>query len=327
MYNIHMEEAIKTIATQFNFSPVIENGEKLKPAESFVLCGMGGSHLSAGLLKIYNPKIDVYVHRDYGLPLFAEKRLSGAMYIASSYSGNTEEVLHFAETAREKGLNVVAVAIGGQLIDWAKKHSLPYIQLPDTGIQPRSAVGFSMIAIAKIIEGDEAVAELQKLGTKLSPLKTEEQSRTLADSLKGKIPVVYSSRRNLPIAYNWKIKFNETAKIPAFYNVFPELNHNEMTGFDVVDSTRALSEKFHFIFLTDTDARPQINHRMEVCKTMYEDRGLSVTSIPLSGETVFEKIFNSLTLADWTSLHLSRFYKVDAQNVPMVEEFKKKIAG
>lgn len=321
-----MEEAIKNIASQFNFSPVIENESKFKSSDSIVLGGMGGSHLSAGLLKIYNPTLDIYIHRDYGLPLLTQKRFKESLFIASSYSGNTEEVLDFAEKAFAEKYNLAIIAIGGKLLEFAKKNSIPYIQMPDTGIQPRSAVGFSIISLAKLIEGDEAVSELNKLGTKLSPLKWESEGEKLAQTLKGKIPVIYSSRTNHAIAYNWKIKFNETAKIPAFFNFFPELNHNEMTGFDVIDSTKELSDKFHFIFLEGSNDHPKIMRRMEVCKKLYEDRGLNVTAIELSGETVFEKIFSSLTLADWTTLHLSKIYNTEPDQVPMVEEFKKLIA-
>lgn len=332
-----MKDAIENFASQFNFSPTVENAEKLMPATSFVLGGMGGSHLAASILKINNPALDIYIHRDYGLPVFAEKRDS--MYIASSYSGNTEEVLDFAEKARQKNFNVVAVATGGRLVAWAQEHSLPYIVLPDTGIQPRMALGFSAIALAKLIDPSVLTGQnsLHTLAQILSPSAFEIAGRDLAGKLKGKVPIVYSSRSNLPIAYNWKIKFNETAKIPAFYNVFPELNHNEMNGFD---STRPLSANFHFIFLRDASDHPQIVRRMAVCKEMYEDRGLPVTQIELSGdiggvadadsqarENSFVKIFNSLILADWTALALAEFYGNDPQNVPMIEEFKKKIAG
>ena len=197
-----MEDAIKGLSTQFNFIPTIENADALKPADSFVVCGMGGSHLSAGLLKIYNPAYNIHVHRDYGLPTLSEKRFANSMFIASSYSGNTEEVIDFAAAAYGKKHNVVAIAIGGKLIEWAQKNGVPYIQLPDTGIQPRSAVGFSIIALAKLVGGDEAVGQLNLLGTRLSPLRLDAAGQELARTLHGKVPVVYASRTNLPIAYN-----------------------------------------------------------------------------------------------------------------------------
>ncbi len=326
VYTGAMEDAIKTLATQFNFVPTIQNADALKAAESFVVCGMGGSHLSAGLLKIYNPEFNIHVHRDYGLPTLSDKRFAQSMFIASSYSGNTEEVLDFATQAHAKKYNVVVVAIGGALIDWAEAHGVPFIQLPNTNIQPRSAVGFSIIALAKLIGGDTAVAQLNLLGTRLSPLRLDPVGQEIAKTLQGKIPVIYTSRSHLPIAYNWKIKFNETAKIPAFYNVFSELNHNEMAGFDVIDSTRGLSSNFHFIFLNDDQDHPQIIKRMQVTKKLYEDRGFGVTMLPLLGQSVFEKIFNSLTVADWAALYLSRFYGTEPEAVPIIEEMKKLIA-
>lgn len=321
-----MDKAIKDITSQFSFNPIIENESKIKSAESLVLCGMGGSHLAAGILKIYNPTLDIYIHRDYGLPLLSEKRFRDSLFVASSYSGNTEETLDFAEQAFAARYNLAIISTGGKLIEFAKENRLPYIQIPNTGIQPRNALGLSIIALSKLIGVDEALAEIQKLGSQLDPKSFESAGQKIAEELKGKVPVIYSSRSNLAVAYNWKIKFNETAKIPAFYNVLPELNHNEMTGFDVVDATKNLSAGFHFIFLEDSDDSPKIMRRMLVLRKLYEDRGLPVKVVELKGKTIFEKIFNSLILADWVALSLSGIYGTEPDQVPMVEEFKKLIA-
>lgn len=326
MYNIDMEDAIRNFSKQFSFNPIIENESKLRPADGIVFCGMGGSHLSAGLIKIYNPSADIYIHRDYGLPLLSEKRFRDSLFVASSHSGNTEETLDFAEQAFTKHYNLAIISTGGKLIEFAQKNKLPYIKLPDLGIQPRTAVGISIIALAKLIGDEDALSEIKKLGGQLDPKPFEQVGAELAKELNGKIPAVYSSRSNLSVAYNWKIKFNETAKIPAFYNILPELNHNEMTGFDVTKGTMELSAKFHFIFLEDSDDDPRIMRRMLVLRKLYEDRGLPVKVVQLKGQSVFEKIFNSIMLADWTAFYLSKIYETDPQNVPMVEEFKKLIA-
>ena len=64
---------------------------------------------------------------------------------------------------------------------------------------------------------------------------------------------------------------------------------------------------------------------MQVCRELYEGRGLPVTEVRLTGATAFEKMFSSLILADWTALYLSKAYGTEAEKVPMVEEFKKLI--
>ncbi len=320
-----MEEAIRNFHTQFLFRPVVENAGKLSRAKKFVVGGMGGSHLAAGLIARLRPSLDLAIHRDYGLPTLpdAHERL----YIASSYSGNTEETIDFAKTAVKKGYDVAVVAVGGKLLEFARKKKLPYVVLPDTGVQPRSALGFSLLALLALMREKRLLADCGPLAKILSPDACEGEGKKLAKRLFSSVPIIYASSRNREVAYNWKIKFNETGKIPAFYNVFPELNHNEMTGFDAVPKTKGLSDRFHFIFLTDSDDHPKIRQRMTVCRTLYEDRGLPVTEVPLEGRSPLEKIFTSLLVADWTALHTARLYGAEAEQVPMVEEFKRLITN
>ena len=322
-----MEQAVSDFAKQFAFKPLIQNSGAGQSARRFIIGGMGGSHLAADLFSVYDPRLDVYVHRDYGLPAFDDERLRGSLLIASSYSGNTEETMDFAREALQAKLNLAVVAASGKLIDLAKKNNLPHIVLPDTGIEPRSALGFSISALAAFLGDSKIQSELSGLSVKLKAEAFRAEGEKLAETLKGSVPIVYSSFRNQAVAYNWKIKFNETGKIPAFYNCVPELNHNEMTGFDVSEKTKKLSENFHFVFLSDESDHPQVRKRMDVCRKLYENRGFKVSVIALSGATVFEKIFNSLLLADWAVFHTALSYGVSPDGVPMVEEFKKLIAG
>ncbi|MFQ5661712.1 MAG: bifunctional phosphoglucose/phosphomannose isomerase [Candidatus Paceibacteria bacterium] len=317
-----MYEAIKNFNKQFEYEPVIENADKLEKKDKFIIAGMGGSHLAAGLLKIWKPDIDLTIHRDYGLP-----NVSDSLVILSSYSGNTEEVVDTFEKGIENDIPMAVISIGGKLIELAEEHSLPYIQIPDTGIQPRSALGYSLRALLKLIGEEEILEELKTLTDTLDPSSYEVQGRTLAEKLKGKVPVIYSSTRNMPIAYNWKIKFNETGKIPAFYNVFSELNHNEMQGYTI----KELSEKFHFIILKDLPAQTgkednsRILKRMEVLEKMYKDRGMSVEVVDIEGKDKYHKVFASLILADWAAYYTAEAYGLEAEQVPMIEEFKKLI--
>lgn len=322
-----MYETIKNFNKQFEYEPQIENAAALKPAAKFLVIGMGGSHLAVDLLKVWNPALNVLIHSDYGLPTISDEDLRGRLIILSSYSGNTEEVLSAFEEARGKDLSLAVLSIGGKLIDLAKKNALPYIQMPDTGIQPRSALGFTLMALLKLMNQQQTIEEASQLSSMLKPVEFESQGRELAERLKGFVPVIYSSSRNLPIAYNWKIKFNETGKIPAFYNVFPELNHNELTGFDVVDATRNLSKNFYFLLLEDDSDNPKIKKRMQILAKLYRDRGLKIEFVKLiSGSNAFYKIFSSLILADWTAYYTAKSYGVESEQVPMVEEFKKLIS-
>lgn len=320
-----MQDAIRDFPKQFAFGPVIVNAKKLKKTyRRFIVIGMGGSHLAADLAIMAKPELPLTIWSDYGLP---PEDLRGALIIASSYSGNTEETIDGLRLALKKKQPSACIAVGGKLLTIAKKNNLPYIQLPDTGIQPRSALGFSLRALLAILGDAKGLSEIKKLATVLKPETLAGRGKTLAKMLADHVPIIYASRANLGIAYNWKIKFNETGKIPAFYNVLPELNHNEMTGFDVVPRSSHLSEKFSFIFLRDRSDHPRVQKRMTILEGLYRDRGLPVVAIDLIGKNRFEKIFISLLIADWAAVATAELYGLESEQVPMVEEFKKMIAA
>lgn len=321
-----MYEAIKNFHQQFAYEPHIENAQRVRKTYSkFVIAGMGGSNLVADLLKIRDPFAQVIVHRDYGLPALPASDMQSHLFIANSYSGNTEETIDSLKTALANKLSSVVIATGGELIKLAQEHDLPHIRMPSPGIQPRSALGYNLRAVLKMMGRDDLLAETKALAATLHPGEYEERGRALAKKLNGRVPVIYASAKNLGLAYNWKIKLNETGKTPAFYNVFSELNHNEMTGFDLADATRELSRRFYFLILADGADHPQIRKRMVILERLYRDRGLSVEVIEAEGRDVLHKIFSSLVLADWTAYYTAEGYGLESEQVPMVEEFKKLI--
>lgn len=314
-----MYEAIKNFSKQFLFKPEIQNKEKLSKKSSFVALGMGGSALAPLLLKTWKPELDILIHRDYGLP---ETELANKLIVLSSYSGNTEEVIDAFQKAKEKNLSMAVISTGGKLLSLAKENNVPYIQMPDTGIQPRLALGLSIKAFLKILGEEEELKRIKDLAISLNPADYEEAGKKLAGKMKNHIPVIYASTRNFSLAYNWKIKFNETGKIPAFHNVFPELNHNEMTGFD---ANKELSENFYFVILKDEQDSPKILKRMEILESLLKARGLKVETIELKGE-IWQKMFASILLADFAAYYTALGYGMEPEQVPMVEEFKKLIS-
>lgn len=319
-----MRDAILRFAEQFAFEPTIEQGS-VPVCERVIVAGMGGSHLAADILSNLAPERSIRVWSDYGLPVMNEEVMKDTLLIASSYSGNTEESIDAYEMAGAKGMSRAVIAVGGKLIELAKRDGVPFVQLPNTGIQPRSALGFSLRGLMTLLSLSSLAEDARSLATRLLPAVLEEEGALLADSLKERVPVVYASARNQCIAYNWKIKLNETGKIPAFYNLVPELNHNEMTGFDAQGVSKSLSEKFAFIFLKDSEDHPRNQRRMEVMAKLYRDRGFPVYEVGLQGQGRMETIFRSLLVADWTAVALAGHYGLESEQVPMVEEFKKSL--
>ena len=316
-----MEETIRKTGKQFGFKPRIMNEESLGNYWGYVTVGMGGSILAAKLLKMWKPGLDMILHQNYGLPELPKPELTKRLIILSSYSGNTEEVLDAYEKAGEIGLNRIVISIGGKLLEMVKRDKTAYVQMPDLQIQPRSALPLSLLSFLKIINEKKMLSDIGLLEDKYRPGNFEPAGKKLAGKMAGRIPVIYTSEQNITLGYVWKITFNETGKIPAFCNVFPELNHNEMNGYDVFK----LADKFCFLFLEDTDDSLKIKKRMEVTAKMYKDRKLMVETIKLDNKNKYLKFFDSVAVAEFAACELAKGNGMEAEKVPMVEELKKKI--
>src|SRR3989344_2719073 len=165
-----------------------------------------------------------WLHDDYHLPIKSEGK---TLYVAVSYSCNTAETLSFVKEALEKQYPLVAITSGGVLLDWAVKKTVPHVLIP-FGFEPRNAVLMMLKALLYIISREDLFPETKRGSIDIQ--KAFEHGKEIGEKFEKKIPLIYSSRSNYTLSYIWKIMLNETGKIPAFANYFPELTHNEAQG-------------------------------------------------------------------------------------------------
>jgi len=300
------EKAVKKIRINF-------------PFEKLIFCGMGGSALCGEILKLYferrKIKSPILIHKDYGLP-FGEG--GNNFYFVISYSGNTEETISAFREILKKKFKVIAISSGGKLEKIAKERGVAFVPLPKN-LPPRFALGYVFSVVFEILKKSKILREKGKFYLKLAPEKLEKKGEELAQKIKGKIPLVYSSRINFPLAKIWKINFNENSKTPAFCNFFPELNHNEMQGFE------RFLKKFFLIFLKDRDDFTLNKKRMKLTLKLLEKRGGKGEFLELKEKNFLLKVFNNILLSQWTSFYLAQLYKKDPGPVRLVEEFKKNL--
>ncbi len=320
-----MEEQILRFAEQFAWNPDVVRAERLpERPSSLIVCGMGGSHLGARVLLRHDPTLPLSVHSDYGLPRVPAEQLRTALIVASSYSGETEETLDAAKSAVAAGLAVAVITTGGTLARYAEEHALPLILIPKGDAEPRMAVGTFMLALARLLQSQELEEEIRATGTSLDVQAERASGEVVAKRLVGSIPLIYASTLNMSLAYFWKIAFNETSKAPAFYNVFPEVCHNELSGFDNTVPEQALSSHLHILFLKDSDDHPRIAGRMRVMQELLAARGVATTDIELAGTTGLEKALNGILLGVWTAVALAKEYQAPDAATPLIALFKSK---
>ncbi len=329
---------ILDVPAQFSVGLNLAKGIKVEGEfENVTVSGMGGSALPANLLRIYcnslfskNPQykhFEIYVNRYYSLP--PESYASKTLNFIASYSGNTEETLSSLEEARKANLAYIGLSSGGKLEDLCKQYGAPHIKLPfpHPDFQPRMGTGYFFGAMFQLLVNQglmpDTTEDLLSLAAKLESKmgEFEQKGKVLAKKMKGKTMVIYSSPKFKPVAMVWKIKINENAKTPAFWNFLPEMDHNEMVGFTNPQA------KFFIIMLRDNDDDPRNIRRFEVTAKLLNQKGIETEIIDMEDGDVFYKMFASIAIADWASYYLALEYGQDPTPVDMVEDLKKILAS
>jgi len=303
------------------------------PFDRVVVAGMGGSALPVDVLVDAfeeRLRVPVSVCRHYRLPHGVDER---TLVIGSSFSGGTEEVLEAMRGFPREARNIVVLTAdkGGALSALAKLAStrgFPLVLIPafeePQGFQPRSAVGYFVTFLARILAGtgvmDDPAPELVRAQAFLAKLDVGPDAERIARWLVDKIPVVYTDdQHQRSVARIAKIKFNENAKRPAFFNAFPEANHNEMIGFSLPVA------RFGVLYLHDPASHPRIQQRYQVMKEAFAHAELSHMAFErwdMPGANRLERLFASMAFSERCAYNLALLDGFDPTPVKLVETFK-----
>lgn len=302
----------------------------LKTPQNVVFAGMGGSALAAVLAKSWlKDELQVpfeYV-RDYDLPAYVNE---DTLVITSSYSGNTEETLSCFEQAQKVQAQIVVLTRGGKLKALAEEHQLPLYQLPDVG-QPRFSTTAGLLATVEILEAAQLVnSNVDELRAQTSFMQetvrswtadipaTENHAKQLALDLAGKSVVVWGGPRLSALAYKWKISCNENAKNVAFWNEWPEFNHNEFIGW----SSHPIEKVYGIIELVSKFEPERIRQRYEVSNRLLSGKMPEPHRIEAEGESLLQEMLYLMLLGDYVSLYLAILNGNNPTPVKLVEKLK-----
>lgn len=313
-------------------------------ARRIVILGMGGSAIGGDLLRSYvhsfaeREGVEVVVNRSYTPPAVDGKTL----LVASSYSGNTEETLASYEGAWKAAGQVLVISTGGEIVRRATANGHKVVIVP-AGLQPRAALGYSFfpllytLAVRSELFGtdlrleterglEELLPMLEKLAKKyaLGPAGSKGGPYQLAEQIHGHVPVIYSaSERMDTVNLRWRGQIQENAKNLAFGNLLPEMNHNEINGWQ---QPAELVKSFLPIFLRDREDHPRVAARMEITRKIVGKAAAGTIEVKSQGETLLARMFSLIHLGDWTSYYLALLNGVDPMPVPIIENLKKQLA-
>ena len=298
-----------------------------------VVAGMGGSAIGGALARAAmgdHASRPIFVTRAYGLPPWTTP---DTMVLCASYSGDTEETLACYESAGALGAKRTVVTTGGRLAEMARADGVPVIPLP-SGFQPRAAVAYMIVASLEVAalcgagprltsEIDVAASHIEQLVAEWGPDAPEDSlAKTVARGLSGTTPVIAGAGLTNPIAYRWKTQINENAKQPAFSNELPELDHNEIVGWEGA----AELGRFSAVFLDDSDAHPRLKERMELTERLIAGNAAASFRLETRGQTAIERVISLVLLGDLVSIYLAALRGVDPGPVKVLDELKSALA-
>jgi glucose/mannose-6-phosphate isomerase len=296
---------------------------------SLVVAGLGGSAIGGDFLRAgYEATLalPVTVVRDYHLPGYVG---SDTLVFAASNSGNTEETLAAYEAAGALGARRIVATTGGKLAEMARADKVPVIPLP-RGFQPRAAVAYSLVVALEVAalcgvgerlhcEIDVAAAHAEGLVADWGPDAPDTcLPKQLARGLLGTVPQVAGAGLTAPIAYRWKTQVNENAKIPCFAHELPELDHNELAGWEGAPELG----RFSAVFLDDSDLHPRIGQRIELTRDLIANAAAATYRVESVGESRVERLVSLVLLGDLVSLYLAVLRGVDPSPVAVIERLK-----
>jgi glucose/mannose-6-phosphate isomerase len=326
-----MEEAWKIGA---EFAPRVES-LRAKSFERVVVCGMGGSAIGGDLVRSFlgeRAKVPVMSCRDYFLPANIAR---GALVIASSYSGNTGETLSAYEGARTHAAAVVAITSGGELAQRCSRDNVPVCTIPG-GLPPRAAIGYSLFPMLQVLraagvasfedrEYTEALAVARERCDAYAPSHPGNAAMEIAGDLHGRTAFVYAAPGLLEgVARRWSCQMNENAKQLAHFAYFPELNHNEIVGWEVGE--RLMSNAV-IISLEDREDHPMTRRHADVGLSLMGPFAAKVERLETPGGGRLARMLCLMLLGDFASVYLAYLNGVDPTPVKKIDTLKKQLAG
>ena len=311
-----------------------------KPAQeikTIVFAGMGGSSIGAEIVRVYlqnEISLPIVICRNYTLPNFAGK---DTLLFCLSYSGNTEEMLSLFGDAVKRNAHIITLGSGGKLKEMSMQHGLKHITIPG-GFPPRALVGYMSMTLIAILSKlgfiKDKAKEVSDLYSVLADLRDREignnipiqrnLSKAIAKKIHNRFCVIYgTSDSTEAMSLRWRSQFAENSKNISSSHIFPELTHNEITGWFF---PRRLLRGAKVIILRDKNDHIRTKMRIELSKGIMQKAGAEVIQIERSKGDLLTRMYSLMYIGDFVSFYLAMLNKVDPTPVEHIEYLKRELA-
>ena len=324
-WEVSQSQSLKTLDGWKNISQV-------------VIGGMGGSAIAGDLAKdlaASQQAVQLTVIRDFQLPF---PLTSNHLFVACSFSGNTDETLSLVQQARRSQAKVMAIAGGGRLAAMAEEEGFPLLPIPASG-EPRSALGYNLLLLLGVLarldlvstpdnDVQSAVSALQDQVARLGEeIPTEDNpAKQLAQELAGRVALIYAGGIFSAVARRWKTQLNENAKAWAFYETIPELLHNSVEAFhsEAVDGSGAEESDRLALLLLPAAASAELERRYHIVEELLEQQGIPYQRLTGPAGPPLAQLLSMVLLGDYVSYYLALIRSLDPSETPLLDLGKRR---
>jgi glucose/mannose-6-phosphate isomerase len=295
---------------------------RTEPISNIVISGLGGSGFLADCLFdlcVDTVTVPILANKGYTLPKFCDEK---TLLILVSYSGNTEETLSCFHEAVALHLKPICVSSGGKLKDYALANGFDHVIMPP-GFPPRASLAFGVTNLFYILNHfGMYTIDVQDTFSKLSHFllasqtDIKAQTKNFALHFKNKILVAYAEDKIDSIALRLKQQINENSKAFCWYNIIPELNHNEVVGW------KQGHHEIGSLFIRTSFENVRNKHRFDFLKPLLSNYVNEVLEIRAEGVTFFEQYFYLIHWCDWLSYYLALEHEQDPTEVRVIDNLK-----
>lgn len=319
----------------------MEIGERVKikgdysKVRKIVFAGMGGSAISGDILSLFLWKVasqSLAVTRNYYLPNWVGE---DTLVFCFSYSGNTEETLSTLEDATRRGAVVAGISSDGTLMERLEEVGADFIKIPG-GFPPRASLGYLTIPLFYFLNRANLISDFFSTDLEQTAASLEQYCKLFARDFDGNIafkiaseiydsiPLIYGEADGTAVvALRWRTQLEENGKILAFHHSIPEMNHNEIVGWE---NNPELLKRLVVIWLRDREIHPQTAKRVAFTKEIIRDIAKNQIEVQSEGRSFFERIFYLIYLGDWVSYWVALLHGVDPSPVDKIDELKRALA-
>jgi len=299
--------------------------------KNIVLTGLGGSAISGDVALTFLHKqiqLPFQVNRNYNLPTFAN---DSTLVLACSYSGNTEETISAYKEALARKCKIVSIGSGSIIEKLSTENRNLHIKVP-SGYQPRCALGLMFFNLLNFLDKSglaeikkETIDKIYSSVLKNSELYSKSNSSPyqVAEKLIGYFPVIHSSDLLQSINVRFRCQLAENSKVLSYSGIIPELNHNEIIGWEKFNPSNFNAKLLQII---DEEDHPRNLLRFEITEKILRESGFEIIEIKSNEKTFEERIIDLIYYLDWISFYLAVLRRVDPTPIKNINTLKNSLA-